>query len=154
MLSNRNQRQAALEDQIKYCESKIYNPLTKFTGIAFVTFNRMKKVLFIPSLFLCLLDAQNIIKRFQMGFIYSLIFSVFNQIVWFFGYQDTNKLYKRRIIRVRRAHEPDDVFWENLGIGWRKIIRRRLVNFIASFLLIVALLWTCFRSQLSSSNLL
>lgn len=72
-----------------------------------------------------------------MGVIYSLIFSFFHQLVWFFGYQDDSKRYKRRVIQVCRAHEPDDVFWENLGIGWRKTIRRKFINLLASSTLIV-----------------
>ena len=40
------------------------------------------------------------------------------------------------ILRVDRAPEPLDVFWENLGLSWWAVTRKRLATVFASLFLI------------------
>jgi len=44
--------------------------------------------------------------------------------------------YKGNAIKVTRAHEPDDVLWENLGYGFCDVLWKRIVTNFLSVVLI------------------
>lgn len=46
------------------------------------------------------------------------------------------KTYNGSVIKVRRAPEPNDILWENLGYGFLEIITKRFVTTLFSLVLI------------------
>jgi len=100
------------EAHISEAESK------KFTGIAFVVFNTQT-------------ETNEVIQKFKMTHLEKAFSSIINKFC-----ANTRRSYNGQVIKVDRAPEPFDVFWENLGLDWWEVAKKRILTNIVSVLLL------------------
>jgi len=108
-----------IEGKISSFEGELANNASqKFTGIAFVIFDTEE-------------ETNEVISKFEWKFFYST--------AKFLGW---TSLFKEKtlngvFIELKRAPEPFDVIWENLGYGWWEVAKKRLLTNLASLFIIV-----------------
>mmetsp|Transcript_11209 Transcript_11209/g.9592 ORF Transcript_11209/g.9592 Transcript_11209/m.9592 type:complete len:117 (+) Transcript_11209:1270-1620(+) len=92
----------------------------EFTGTAFVSFHHDR-------------DCQKVQEKWEFGDVESFIY----RIVTACGCR-LKKTYKGKLIHVSRAPEPLDVFWENLGYSFKKLLKKKAYTNLWSLLLMGA----------------
>ena len=50
---------------------------------------------------------------------------------------DNQKKYGGNVIRVRKAPEPNDILWENLGYSFQEILMKRALTTLFTIILII-----------------
>ena len=93
-------------------------------GIAFVTFKTKRMADYIESSWGVkpLFKLLRILRTLKGG-VYKYRFSV-------------NNVEKVSNVSIRRAPDPNDILWENLGVSYSKKLKRRLITFSVTFLLL------------------
>ena len=100
-------------------EKKNFKDKCQFTGTAFITFDSPE-------------ESRKVKKLFEMGMWEQILIYLKKSV-----HIDSDLLFKGQILQVRRAPEPDDVLWENLGVSWEVKMKKRLMTTFATVSILV-----------------
>lgn len=87
-----------------------------FTGVAFITFQTPQQVKAIQKIF----NDLGLWKRMHIKF---------QQ--WF--HSESPYLFQNRLIKVKRAPEPNDILWQNMGVTWWERFQKKIITTISTF---------------------
>jgi len=80
----------------------------------------------IPSL-----ETSEVLTKFKMTNLEKAFSMIANKFC-----ASSQRTYKGQVITVDRAPEPFDVFWENLGLDWWEVARKRIITNCGSVILL------------------
>ena len=92
----------------------------KFTGVAFITFQTPQQVKAIQKIFNDLGLWKRIHIQFQQ---------------WF--HSESPYLFQNHQIKVKRAPEPNDILWQNMGVSWWERFKKKIITTISTFFTLI-----------------
>ncbi len=102
-----------LSNELKQHKSSLKEKC-RFTGTAFITFSTPE-------------ESRKIKKLFERNY-FDIFFIYLKKTVDI----PSNLLFKGNVLTIKRAPEPDDVLWENLGVKWDVKLKKRLMTNLAT----------------------
>jgi len=100
-------------------EKESFKDKCKFTGTTFITFETPE-------------ESRKVKKLFELGLWETFLLYLKKSVN-----VESQLSFKGQILSVRRAPEPDDVLWENLGVKWDVKIKKRLMTTGATISILV-----------------
>lgn len=102
-----------LYEQLKE-EKKLFKEKCRFTGTVFITFETPE-------------EARTVKRLFEISFWNTILIYLKKSVN-----MENKLLFKDCFLHIRRAPEPDDVLWENLGVSWEVKLKKRLITTLAT----------------------
>ena len=117
MIDEYNKEIQVYKDQIDADESSL-----KYQGRAFIIFEKQS-------------HAEKVLWHFQMHWIVRLCYTWFRW--WKLGKKVGDKrVWEGKLVEMKRAAEPIDIFWENLGFTFKERLKFRIIPYLVTLLLL------------------